>query len=103
MAESTESSLWTDCAVVIDEPLKIPLLGIEFDFDDFLFGGIVSIVLLIVLPPMWWAGVTGALLLVLHYGKRGKPRGALWQWCHAMELWRIPGVLSPREEIYDYW
>ena len=51
------------------------------------------------------ASFGGALLLgaAVYLAKRGRPPGALLHALHALELTRLPGLLSPRRQRYSPW
>ena len=51
------------------------------------------------------ASFGGAVLLGagVYLAKRGRPPGALLHRLHALELTRLPGVLSPRRQRYSAW
>ena len=99
MAEST--NLWKKCEVVIDEPIRIEIMGVGFEADDFMIMGGLMAGLLLVLPPMVWFMTAVGIPLLIYRAKRGKPLGAIWHWLHANMWWKIPGVLSPLEVVYD--
>jgi hypothetical protein len=83
-----------------------------FELEDLYLLGACSCVLLVALAlvplpgfdsPFVWAGCTVVVFAVAYYGKRGKPPGAIRHWLHEMELWGIPGMVSPREDVYSPW
>jgi hypothetical protein len=51
------------------------------------------------------ASFGGALLLgaAMYLAKRDRPPGALLHALHALELTRLPGLLSPRRQRYSPW
>jgi type IV secretory pathway TrbD component len=91
--------MWISCPRVLDEPVQ----KWGFEFDDLMIIGALPAVLIFLVSPWVCFGVTLAVAGVIYYGKRGKPPGAILHWLHAMELIRLPGVLSPRPQRYSPW
>ena len=91
--------MWTPCPMVLDAPVTI--LGLEPD--DFAVVAATPLLLALVLDAV--ASFGGALLLGagVYLAKRGRPPGALLHRLHALELTRLPGVLSPRRQRYSAW
>jgi len=84
---------------VLDEPITV--YGV--DLDDVRNVGMVSVGLLMLLPPTIW--LLGTLVggYANYRGKRGKPPGAVLHWLHEMQLLPLPGLLPPRPMTYSPW
>jgi hypothetical protein len=91
--------MWTPCPQVLDEPVKI--LGVELE--DFVLIATFPLCLSLFLDTVPCFVGTALLAYGLYRAKRGRPPGALLHWLHAMELVRLPGVLSPRPQRYSPW
>ena len=91
--------MWTPCPMVLDEPVKI--LGLEPE--DFAVVAATPLLLSLLVDAV--ASFGGAVLLgaAVYLAKRGRPPGALLHALHALELTRLPGLLSPRRQRYSAW
>ncbi len=91
--------MWTDCPVVLDEPVKI--CGLEPE--DFALVGVTPLLASLVLDALGSFGCGAAVGLAFYFAKRGKPPGALLHALHRLELTRLPGLFSPRRQRYSAW
>jgi hypothetical protein len=91
--------MWTNCPVVLDEPVKI--FGLEPE--DFALVGVAPLLASLVLDALGSFGCGAAVGLAFYCAKRGKPPGALLHGLHRLELTRLPGLCSPRRQRYSPW
>jgi len=91
--------MWTDCPVVLDEPVKI--CGLEPE--DFALVGVTPLLASLVLDALGSFGCGAAVGLAFYFAKRGKPPGALLHALHRFELTRLPGLLRPTQQRYSAW
>jgi hypothetical protein len=91
--------MWTECPVVLDEPVKI--FGIEPE--DFALVAITPILGSLVFDALGSFACGASLGLGMYFAKRGKPPGFLLHLLHRLELARLPGICAPRRQRYSPW
>ena len=91
--------MWRKCPQVLDEPVTI--LGLEPE--DFAGTALVPVLAALVLDTLPSFACGAAVGAFLYFSKRGRAAGALLHRLHALELTRLPGLLSPRVQRYSAW
>lgn len=99
IVEADDEGMWTPCPQTLDEPVKV--FGLEPE--DFAVMLAVPAAASLAIDVLLSCGCGVLVGLVMYFGKRGRPPGALLHMLHDYGIVQLPGILPATEQTYSPW
>jgi hypothetical protein len=91
--------MWTPCPQILDAPVTI--FGVTPE--DFAVISVTPLLASLLFDAPGSFGCAALVAAALYLSKRGRSAGDVFQTLHALELLKLPGLLSPRPRTWSPW